>query len=266
MYEDPEEIPTWPGFEAATGKTSCKRGLAESISNPDAWMPDAKHYTGWCLDEIAAYGQNHDISPLPGKQTVKSIFIGFDHDEPALEKAATVGGGTYVTANNASSLNLALNNIVEESVLENTNIGSYAAPSVPVNSYNRMQNGNEVYVSVFEPSINYHWPGNLKHFELKNGQLVGQNGQLAVDPATGFFYPNIEGAGGAHSFWSAAPDGADAKVGGAAHDMNAYGSNVLYSNLTGDTRRDDRRNTVVTGVIRISPRRRWAFPARNPTA
>ena len=139
--------------------------------------------------------------------------------------------GQYVTANNASSLNLALNNIVEEVILENTNIGSYAAPSVPVDAFNRMLNRDEVFVSVFEPSINYHWPGNLKRYRFSNGQLVGQDGQPAVDPATGFFRsePN------AHSYWSAAADGANAKAGGAAAELKAYGSNPLYSNLTGDS-------------------------------
>ena len=52
---------------------------------------------------------------------------------------------------------------------------TFTAPTVAVNAFNRTQTLNDLYVSVFQPATNYHWPGNLKRYLLKNGVIVDAN-------------------------------------------------------------------------------------------
>jgi type IV pilus assembly protein PilY1 len=72
-------------------------------------------------------------------------------------------------------------------------------------------------------------PGNLKKYRLQNGELIGQDGALAIDPTTGFFNKTPPSM----SYWSEAPDGDDATLGGAANAMPAWDTRDVYSNLTG---------------------------------
>ena len=50
---------------------------------------------------------------------------------------------------------------------------TFVAPAVAVNAFNRTQNLNQMFVSVFAPSPKKHWPGNLKKYQLWNGEIVG---------------------------------------------------------------------------------------------
>ncbi len=108
---------------------------------------------------------------------------------------------------------------------------TFTAPAVPVNAFNRTQNLQDVYVSVFEPSGHAHWPGNMKKYRLEGGELVGQDGLGAVNPATGFFW-NANGRQ-AYSYWSDAPDGDRVRDGGAANELPVYTGRSLYTNTTG---------------------------------
>src|SRR5690606_6167666 len=85
------------------------------------------------------------------------------------------------------------------------------APSVSVNSFNRTQHLSDLFVTVFQPTENLHWPGNLKKYRLRaaDATIVDANGMPAVDE-TGFFAPASQ------SFWSAEPDGRRVTQGGAA--------------------------------------------------
>jgi len=204
------KIESLPGFAAATGSSRCDGGNGD----------------GACLDDMAAYMFNHDLSPLPGIQNVTTYTVGFTINLPLLASTAARGGGQYLLADDTASLSTALTQIVL-SILQDAT--TFTAPSVPVNAFNRTQNLQDLFVSVFQPSPNAHWPGNLKKYKLVGGKLVGQDNQPAVDPATGFF------ADTAFSFWSAAPDGKQVKDGGAANQLPVYTSRKVYTNISGNS-------------------------------
>lgn len=181
---------------------------------------------GRCLDDLAAYLANHDLSPtLPGIQTVTTHTIGFAADFPLLESTAARGGGEYHMADDTASLATALSGIVL-SIFDNT--GSFAAPTVPVNAFNRTENLNDVYLSVFQPSDRARWIGNLKKYRFTDGELVGQDGEGVIDPLTGLFRRD------AFSFWSTEPDGDRAGEGGAASQLPDSNQRRLFSNVAGD--------------------------------
>ncbi|MGI9342330.1 MAG: pilus assembly protein [Gammaproteobacteria bacterium] len=181
---------------------------------------------GACLDDLAEYMFEYDFdSTLPGLQNVTTYTVGFDVNFALLQDTATRGGGEYRIADDAASLATQLTEIVL-SILDDAT--TFTAPAVPVNAFNRIRNLDDVFVSLFEPSGHAHWPGNLKKYKLKGGQLVGQDLVPAVDESTGFF------AAGAYSYWSAAPDGDQVRMGGAAHEQPLYTSRKLYTNIAGN--------------------------------
>ena len=205
------KIPALPGFAETVG-AGCD-GTGE----------------GACLDDMAAYLFGNDLNPLlPGVQNAITHVIGFTIDLPLLAGTAQRGGGQYYLADDTASLASALTQLVQ-GIAERT--GTFTAPAIPVNVFNRAESLNDVYVSLFEPSGTARWPGNLKKYRLANGQLVGQDGQPAVDARSGFFAPT------AWSFWSAARDGDRVQEGGAASRLPADTARTLFT-VTGDETRN----------------------------
>jgi len=226
--------PTLPDFFAATGRTAC----------------DAAGTDGACLDDITEYLSKEDIDdPLPGDQFVTTHTIGFAQDIPVLRSAAERSGGTYFQADDVESLALALLNIVGDINARNL---SFSAPAVSVNAFNRTQNLNDLYLTVFSPKTRAHWPGNLKKYRVSNAQIVDSQGLGAVNPATGFFDDN------AVSFWTAAPppDGNEVTLGGAANKLPAPASRKLYTNNGFDT-------DLTAGNNAITPSNSGAFAASD---
>ncbi len=180
---------------------------------------------GACLDDLAEYLYRADARPgLDGMQNVVTYTIGFDYDAPLLESTARRGGGRYYVADDTSSLATALAAVIA-GISERS--GTFVAPAIPVNAFNRGASEREAYISVFKPTGNAHWPGNLKKYRFADNTLIDQNERAAVDPATGFFQPD------AWSFWSASTDGDRVTSGGAASRLPAPGTRKLYTDING---------------------------------
>lgn len=197
--------PNLPGFASLLGRSTCT-GTGE----------------GACLTDISEYLALHDLDgSIPELQNVTTHTIGFTQDLPILRDTAAVSDGQYFQANEVEGLTLALldiiSNITERAV-------SFAAPAVSVNSFNRTQNLNQLFMTVFSARSNIHWPGNLKRYGIENGVIVDAEGDAAIDPATGFFVP------GARSFWSAADDGNNVRDGGAANELPPPATRKLFTN------------------------------------
>jgi type IV pilus assembly protein PilY1 len=186
---------------------------------------------GQCLDDIAQYLSLEDLDPVePGEQLVTTQTIGFSSDfglatTQLLTETAINSGGQYYTANDVETLTKTLLSIIANI---NDRSLSFSAPAVSVNTFNRTQNLNDVYITTFGAKARAHWPGNLKKYRIDDGDVVDVYGVNAVDPATGFF------TGTATSFWTAGgADGNDVRLGGAAHQLPAAVLRNLYTNNTG---------------------------------
>jgi type IV pilus assembly protein PilY1 len=179
---------------------------------------------GACLDDMAKYLFETDIDPgLPGQQNVSTYTIGFAINLPLLQETANKGGGEYYTANDAASLSTVLTNIVREILEDDT---TFVSPTVSVNAFNRTQTLNDLFVAVFRPAAEEHWPGNIKKYKLIDGEIVGvDEASPVVDPATGFFKEN------AQSIWSANADGASVSEGGAANQLPGPAVRQVYTYL-----------------------------------
>nr|MBO2488447.1 hypothetical protein [Gammaproteobacteria bacterium] len=185
---------------------------------------------GGCLANLTQYMFENDLIPdhiLPGKQNVRTYFIGFGPDFSGnpqafnrLVTAATLGGGQAYQADDLSSLTSVFNSIVT-SILQTST--TFTTPTVAVNAFNRTQTLDDLFVSVFQPDNAAHWPGNLKKYRVSDGEIVDSEGRAAVDPTTGFF------ADSARSYWSSRADGANVKAGGAANRIPPPEQRNLYT-------------------------------------
>lgn len=202
--------PALPNFATLLNRTACD-GSGE----------------GRCLDDISAYLAVADLDPsVPGVQNVVTHTIGFTIDLPILLNTAEVSGGEYFLADDVESLTLALTEIVANI---NTRALSFTAPAVSVNTFNRTQNINRLYLTMFGAKGNVHWPGNLKRYGIESGQIVDSTGAAAVNPATGFFYDD------ARSFWNDGnDDGNQVTLGGAAYMLPDPANRNLFTNRNGN--------------------------------
>ena len=185
---------------------------------------------GACLDDVAQYLSTVDIDgTADGDQLVATHTIAFDLDDPGavtlLRDTAQSSGGSFFSADDVETLALALLNIISEITERSL---SFTAPSVTVNTFNRTQNLNDLYLTVFSSRAKVHWPGNLKKFTVAEGQIVDANGSPAVNPATGFFFDT------ARSIWTdGGADGNNVTLGGAAHELPDPANRTLYTNKGG---------------------------------
>ncbi|MBC7453124.1 MAG: hypothetical protein H7335_05365, partial [Massilia sp.] len=117
----------------------------------------------------------------------------------ALMNAAKVGGGRYFHVGSQAAITSALATIFAE--IQGVN-STFASASLPVNTTNRSQDKNQVFIPMFRPDPDAlpRWMGNLKQYKLINTgsdiQLGDAVGNPAVNPLTGF--PNDC----AISFWT----------------------------------------------------------------
>lgn len=206
---------------------------------------------GVCFDDLAEFLYKGDASPLPEAQSVRTYTIGFAVDLPVLKQAAERGGGTYYTADDTATLANALTNILIKILDTNQ---TFTSPTVAVNSFNRTQNLSDLFISVFRPTSQRRWNGNLKKYRLdaNDATIVDQRlppDNQAVDPDTGFFVDE------AHSFWSAVPDGAVVTDGGVANLLPAPASRKIYTymgsnlDLTDSSNRIEKANTSLDDAV-----------------
>ena len=181
---------------------------------------------GQCMDDVAEYLSLYDLDPVaPGQQLVTTHTIGFGDDAsdiPILEETALNSGGQAFVADDVESLTKTLLDIIANI---NDRTLSFSAPAVSVNTFNRTQNLNDLYITTFGAKAKAHWPGNLKKYRVQNRSIVDVNDNDAVDPATGFFLDT------AHSIWTVGgADGNDVRLGGAAQQLPGPVLRNLYSN------------------------------------
>ncbi len=201
--ETPNIVDALPNWGLVMGQAGCTGGAQ-----------------GDCLDDIGQYLFTDDISPEPGIQVVTTHTIGFSIDLPILEATAAASGGEYFLADDVESLTLAMLEIVND--IQDRSL-SFAAPAVAVNTFNRTQNLNDLFLTTFAAREQVHWPGNLKKYAISGGEIVDANGVPAVNPVNGFFYDT------ASSFWSTGADGNDVRLGGAVENMPDSSARRLFT-------------------------------------
>lgn len=191
-----------------------------------------------CGRKLAEWLALTDQSSLDDESVVNTHTIGFALGSLApstvaqtfLSNIASNGKGGAYTAENATELTKAFSDILQEVQDVDT---TFVSASAPVNSFERQNNKDELYFSLFSPQETHRWPGNLKRYrfalEDKNGApytspiIVDVDGTAAVDPVSGNFVST------AQSYWSSSADGNNSAIGGAASKLPSPISRKLYT-------------------------------------
>ncbi len=205
---------------------------------------------GRCLDDLTEYMYENDVrSTLTGPQNVTTYTIGFGpevNNSNLLQNTAARAGGVFYEASDTATLTTVLTTIVRNILDVNT---SFTAPAVSVNAFNRTQNLNDLYITVFKPSETFAWSGNIKKYSIEaDGTIVDAAvpAQPAVDIATGFFRTT------ARSFWSATVDGDNVLQGGAANELPVPASRNVYTDLNTSLALSAAANAVTTANASIT--------------
>ncbi len=197
-----------------TGNSSCATSLESTGDSISSAEQCGLELTSWLNDPA-----NDQSASVPGPNTVTTYTIGLNISNEWLKQLARQGGGEFYEANSTAELRQTFNDITSN-ILQRTT--SFATPSLSVNSFNRLQNLNEVYFSLFEPTSKVAWPGNVKKYEVCEdtdlctlGEILDANG----DPAIGADGRILATA---KSFWIDADspsinDGAEVQLGGAGN-------------------------------------------------
>ncbi|MBC7513457.1 MAG: hypothetical protein H7234_03360 [Herminiimonas sp.] len=174
----------------------------------------------YAADEWARFLAGADASAFFGTQSIITYTInvfgpsaGPTQPKQAqyLANMARAGGGRYFTAQSSTDVTAALQQTVAEILAVNDN---FASASLPVNTANRSQDKNQVFIPMFRPDPNGQprWMGNLKQYQLidvAGATVLGDaNGLEAINPQTGFltdcatsFWTINTGA-----YWSTVPE------------------------------------------------------------
>ena len=208
-----------------------------SQSNLPATMDRSCTGDGQCMDELAYHMANQDMYPdIDGKQTISTHIVGGFFARNPTEKAqadallgaiAEAGNGKYYTADTYEEIKEAIEQAIGD---ETSKSATFTAPSVAVNSFNRLESSDQIYFSLFQPSSTNDWRGNLKRYRLGgNSGILDADNQAAVDNDTGKFKDS------ARSIWTPEnyPDGNDVKLGGVANKLTHERS--VFTNLSGNT-------------------------------
>ncbi|MDF3867489.1 pilus assembly protein PilY [Pseudomonas denitrificans (nom. rej.)] len=190
----------------------------------------ARSLAGWLSanDQSAFDGDNYFITHTVGFALDASGGTASTNIKNFLRDVASQGKGSFYTATDAAQLSAAFNAIIQQVLATDT---TFVSVSAPVNSFNRADNKDELYYSLFKPSENDRWAGNVKRYRFatpSNGdtsiaQIVDADGTPAIDANTGFFRNT------ARSFWSATADGNNTAAGGSAAVLPLAASRHLYT-------------------------------------
>jgi type IV pilus assembly protein PilY1 len=243
-YHDPAGLTAGPGTEGC----STNRGIEYPVVDPATGL-ESTDAISHCPDDLAYSMRSGGF--VEGRKSAQVFTYAVGLDVAAATRAegvppaaplellrlvARAGGGSLhrvdcvgcTPAQAADDLAGILGRIVREAVAANA---SFAAPAVPVNSFNRAENVDHLYLSVFRPATTQRWRGNVKKYRLgTNGDILGRDDALAVNPLTGRFLPGVS------SLWPSVPaaaDGDDVLEGGAAHGLPEPGRRRVYTNEDG---------------------------------
>ncbi len=204
--------------------------VAISDTDGDGWTADPYQYNtppANYYDDVAHWMYTHDwqsdttigdpagniiADPVNSFNNVITHHIAFGTKHPLLQDAAGESGGNYITAYNKTQLVAAFYALA----LEMVETISFTAPVVSVDSQNKIQNGDDLYMGLFLPQGASGWIGNLKKYRLGDGSSARPNKWMIYDGgdneavnSQGEFRDNLS------AFWADDDD---------PHDSDNYGA------------------------------------------
>ena len=200
---------------------------------------DPGSYVRECGYNITSFlAENDQMESLAADQLVKTFTIGFNFSSDWLKNMGKeYGGGAFYEADDSASLTTAFDSIIKSIKSVDS---TFVEAGITANQFNRLTHLDEIYYGLFKPQESAKWDGNLKRYRLvtENGETAirDQDGELAIDPLSGFFSVN------SRSYWSLEEDGSSTEAGGAASMLPLPSARKIYTFLDDYPITDDNDN------------------------
>lgn len=184
---------------------------------------------GACGVELAKYMSSTDInSGMDGKQNIKLFTVGLalsvgDNASATsyLKKLAKEGEGGFFMANSRAGLVKAFKQAISS---VDKKPRAFSAPTYSVDTSTMLTHGRYVYVPIFAGMSGSFGAGNLKKYELSNGELYGKNMVKATD-LSGKLIDSVS------DLWSASAESKTViESGGATSKLNPDSRNIFTDN------------------------------------
>ncbi len=187
---------------------------------------------GSCGPELTRFLANEDnsvinsagVDTVTGKQPVVTHTIGLAlNDQDAidyLKNLAINGNGQFVKADTATQLKDALYQTITASARPR----SFSAPTYTINTSTFLTHDKNVFVPVFDRRASGVWVGNLKKYQLIDGEIYGKDdaGNLAKALDSNDVLKND-----VRDLWATGPSSNAVTSGGAASRLNQASRNLL---------------------------------------
>ncbi|AOE50087.1 PilC/PilY family type IV pilus protein [Kangiella sediminilitoris] len=193
-----------------------------------------------CTEKLATFMSETEQVSSVSDSIVKTHTIAFADDltsKDFLKNVAQNGKGLYNEANDRGKLVEAFKNSIKSDIEQSMLV----TPSVPLSRSNRLSTTDELFLALFKPEKTQFWPGNLKKYYFKDGNIVDKNDVPAITDKQQF-------VDGASSAWSI-QDGNDVTLGGIAQNMTMprkVFTNLLEKNLWTLKNRVETDNNKIT--------------------
>ncbi|MDR3629097.1 MAG: PilC/PilY family type IV pilus protein [Desulfocapsaceae bacterium] len=165
----------YPSGDSDRGRIAINGHTAVFDTNGHGFSQDPYQYAvppDSYYDDVAAYLYTHSwldnaavSDPKNSYENAVTHQVSFGAAQPLLMAAAMDGGGQYLSAYNKAQLSSALYAVA----LQMAEPVTLTAPATSVNPVNKIQNGNDLYFTFFQPQTGKTWAGNLKKFQLGDG-------------------------------------------------------------------------------------------------
>ncbi|MEJ2682082.1 MAG: VWA domain-containing protein [Gammaproteobacteria bacterium] len=146
-----------------------------SLTSTPSCDSDASDADEKCGRTLVEWMANNDMATAfpNSRSTITTHTIAFNLSNNGavdfLQDLATLGGGTFNTANTSAELSNAFDAILRNVISRNS---TFTSPGATVNQFNQLTNREEIYFSVFKPEIRPLWSGNLKRYKLRGDPAV----------------------------------------------------------------------------------------------
>ena len=212
------------GYPSADDDWSRISGVTFTDSDGDGWTEDPYQYSNPpddYFDDVGHWMYTHSIvdkssvsDPANSYANVRSHMLSFTMSSPLMVDAAEESGGVFIAAFNKQQLISAFYSL---GILIANSI-SYTAPVVSVDTTNKTQSGEYIYMTFFKPK-SPNWLGNLKKYKVSyktrsdcnwsdSAWVVVDKNDIDATDCDGVFKDTSV------SFWTDQEDGGEVEAGG----------------------------------------------------
>ncbi|PVZ70443.1 pilus assembly protein [Pelagibaculum spongiae] len=213
--------------------------ITGSSGQPYCPTTNAQSLGTQCMARLVGHMAKNDLFPeLPGVQSVQTDVIGFNVYPRQIDEVMAQSGGDFYHVQSTEEILDALTTITEKLLINN---GNAVGVEIQANAFDRLTSNDNIYLSLFQPTLASRWLGNIRKYQRTPAGIVGKNNVPAF--VSGSINPAVIDL---LSTTSAGSDISNGGVGSKLSNNRIVYSNLSSSPLTAPANRISRNNPLLT--------------------